>query len=568
MKFGIAPSRSPSPSRKCQRRGRSTFGLGPYDSSDEEIDHDLSEYPSSESDSLFYDSESEVPLRSSLNRSVQEQRNINEIVLSFRRRGEYEDPFKQWAKETRTAAFRTATKRYEANPASTTATRQREIELHKKRVKESYNLQFEEVTAILEQMNIRSKQEEAKLLSDYKERERLLWQRVEGVIKDEDDKVRRKLEAEEKARREEQERARREEERRKAEEEKKKKEEKEKALREELLRKKEEKEAEDAKKQAEEEAQKRADMAKLDKGRKEAGFTTAREDWETARQGLKLVKEGYIPTIKRDANLRSAWSKGRRAMVPKIGQLTNTQSEISRITNAIIQIIRIQPPHPEPLYFSLLSALAKAILMQAETEVSARAVTAIPLAKVTIGLLTQLEYFPDVLFARIVQRTGGWVIPIPVPKPENMSEVDYKKLRGYRTEREEQKDFETRISGVMTLYFAILTQDVSESMPPLWALPRYWTYIARLTSTPVLLRSDMAMQILASALEVGGARAKRVWGNQFIKVLGLLYKGIQNTSDALTESREVELKQVGASGPEGRAGRVKLLLEIENVMSS
>ena len=135
--------------------------------------------------------------------------------------------------------------------------------------------------------------------------------------------------------------------------------------------------------------------------------------------------------------------------------------------------------------------------MQAETEVSARAATAIPLAKVTISLLTQVEFFPHVLYARMVQRTGGWAIPCPITKPQNASEVEYKKLRGYRTEREEQKDFENRVRGIMTLYFVILTEEVSQPMPPTWALPRYWTYLARLMSTPVLLRSDMAMQIIA-----------------------------------------------------------------------
>jgi nucleoporin GLE1 len=42
---------------------------------------------------------------SRLKRTPQEQREIDETMLSFRRRGEYEDPFKKWTKDTRTAAF-------------------------------------------------------------------------------------------------------------------------------------------------------------------------------------------------------------------------------------------------------------------------------------------------------------------------------------------------------------------------------------------------------------------------------------------------------------------------------
>jgi nucleoporin GLE1 len=168
------------------------------------------------------------------------------------------------------------------------ATRRREIELNNARLKESYNHQYEEVTAILEQMDLRRKQEETRLISAYKERERLMWEGIEKVIKLEEDKVRRRLEEEERARREEQERIRREEERRKAEEERKKKEEQERVIREEMLRKQKEKEAEEAKKKAEEEARRKAEAAKSDQERKNAGLTTPQEDWETARQSLKV----------------------------------------------------------------------------------------------------------------------------------------------------------------------------------------------------------------------------------------------------------------------------------------
>ena len=68
---------------------------------------------------------------------------------------------------------------------------------------------------------------------------------------------------------------------------------------------------------------------------------------------------------------------------------------------------------------------------------------------------------------------------------------------------------------------------------------------------------------------MGGVRAKRAWGSQFIKLLELLYKSIQETSDQVpSESQEVNPKQVGASGLDGRPGRVKVALEIEKVLGS
>ena len=68
-------------------------------------------------------------------------------------------------------------------------------------------------------------------------------------------------------------------------------------------------------------------------------------------------------------------------------------------------------------------------------------------------------------------------------------------------------------------------------------------------------------------LLVGGFQVRQLWGDQFVGILEVLYKDIQATSDA-PESGEVDVKQIGASGPEGRAGRVKVLLGIERVMAS
>ena len=57
------------------------------------------------------------------------------------------------------------------------------------------------------------------------------------------------------------------------------------------------------------------------------------------------------------------------------------------------------------------------------------------------------------------------------------------------------------------------------------------------------------------ALEVGGAHARDVWGSQWIKLIALLYEGVTTDPSPL-----------GGSGPEARASRVRLLLEVERVM--
>lgn len=169
-----------------------------------------------------------------------------------------------------------------------TAMERREADLQAKRVKESLNNQLMEVTSILERMDIRRKTENARLLTEYQERERRLWQRIDSVIQTEEDKVRRRLEEEERARRDEEERKRREEERKRDEEERKRKEEQERVLKVELERKKKEKEEREAKEREEREAREGEAAAKLEKARKFVGHRMAKSDWEEARKHLEV----------------------------------------------------------------------------------------------------------------------------------------------------------------------------------------------------------------------------------------------------------------------------------------
>ena len=112
----------------------------------------------------------------------------------------------------------------------------------------------------------------------------------------------------------------------------------------------------------------------------------------------------------------------------------------------------------------------------------------------------------------------------------------------------------------MTLYFTILhaSSTLNEPLPFMFALPRYWTYLSRLLSSPDLLRQPIAPQILASALEVGGRQGLQLWGRQFQKLLIVLHQMLTDKSMA---------ENIGGPNVEGRQGRTKALLELERAAS-
>ena len=210
--------------------------------------------------------------------------------------------------------------------------------------------QLKEVEAQLAAMNLQKQQEEDKLRAQWEERDRQLWQGIDAVIRIEEERVRVKLEAERK-KREEEERVRREaEERKRQDEEKRRKEEEER-------RKQSEKEEEEKRKQVEAERQREEREKAEEQERKALGFTTAFEDWKRARETLKVIaersvwwmnlthsvtqalKSGPMKLVKSDKAMKTIWSAGRRAITPKIGQLTNDSTAIMRIVSAHFRVL-------------------------------------------------------------------------------------------------------------------------------------------------------------------------------------------------------------------------------------
>lgn len=164
-------------------------------------------------------------------------------------------------------------------------------------------------------------------------------------------------------------------------------------------------------------------------------------------------------------------------------------------------MIRPPQPHPRPVYFALLSSLAKAILLQAETEVTAEKRSAIPLAQVTANLLGALERFADVFWAKLCQRAGGWPVPHVVPSTDvdgtPFDETTKRKALGYKP-GESAAEFTTRAAGMTRVYFHVLNAPVAQPLDPRFRFPRFWTFFARMLAEAQLLESPVAPEVIYS----------------------------------------------------------------------
>lgn len=138
-----------------------------------------------------------------------------------------------------------------------------------------------EVQKLLSAVNLKQQSELNQLRIQWSEQDNAQQERIERVIRLEEDNHRKKLEAERKKREEEERQRKLEEEKRLVEEEKKRQEEE---------QRQRQKEAEEAAQRAKDEAEreKRALLAAAEKRRKVLGMTLPEEDWVRARQTLKV----------------------------------------------------------------------------------------------------------------------------------------------------------------------------------------------------------------------------------------------------------------------------------------
>ncbi|KZS90190.1 hypothetical protein SISNIDRAFT_479576 [Sistotremastrum niveocremeum HHB9708] len=500
-----------------------------------------------------------VPNPHGLPRTAAEQREIDDALVSIRLRCDYVDPVQEWQKNAQKEALNDASIKHKENLTRLHDLQLRAAQENVRKVAEVQRRQLEEVRNILENMKLSRQKEEEKCRREYEERDRALWSKVDKVIKDEEQKIAMQKAEEERQRKEEEERRAREEKRKKEEEEKRLAAERERQLQEQLAKAKKEKEEAEEKERLE--AEKKIKVAEQESAeiRSQVGLSSAEDEWNEGRQMLQRLKTEVHPAIKADRALKTLRNQLRRQITPKVGQLTADVHQIDRITHELQAILLPNPPHPPVLYTALLSALAKAFLLQAETEVTAKDDTALPIARVMVSLLISLPNFGDVLFARLVQRIGIWAVPFGAKPSPTATKEEKDAIMGVRREDTDNEKRLRRIRGVMTVFFCIMHTPHPQSLPEKYRLGRFWTYIARLVSSRDLATTSVAVEIIRVALMVAGTQALRVWGRQWVKMLQLIDKGIDENSGP---TRSL----IGGEGIEGTAGRVRVKLEIQKAL--
>ncbi|WFC93425.1 Nuclear pore complex nucleoporin component [Malassezia brasiliensis] len=295
---------------------------------------------------------------------------------------------------------------------------------------------------------------------------------------------------------------------------------------------------------------------------------------------MRTIKEEILPAVAANPAWRKQCFAAKRAITPKIGQLTNSRAEIARITNAIATVLQEAKDAPDTqaqrfLYYWTLNHLAKGLIRQAEQEVAARQETAYPLARTALGLMLRGHgELGHVLMARLVKKCP-YILGYVPERPANTDEHTYRKMLGFRPDMEESTHmYVSRMAGIAALYFACLQTalpsvaqcsgllpsvtlaDAAQAVPDVLRPARLWTWQVRCTTPPVA-RQSLVPSLWCTFLEVAGIAAQERYGRQVHKLWALLLE------------EGVRRKQLGPTEAQGdqealQAARVRLQLLLES----
>lgn len=403
----------------------------------------------------------------------------------------------------------------------------------------------EEVQALLSSLNMRRTQEEAEVKKAFEARNKDLWSGIDACILAAETEARKVAAAEaarlEAVRKSQEEAERKAAQARQAELEQIEAEKKAAQADAERRKKEQEAEADKQKLEAAEQEKVRAMGGTGDDIRKAA--LTEYDEWMTK---IRHIKTNLLPTISSNPDLRKQCFAAKRQITPKIGQLTNSRQEITRITQAIASVLdaakQAAASGTGDVYTWILNHLSKCLIRQAEQEVAAKQDTAYPLARVVVWLLLlgHVE-LGDVLMARLCKKCP-WVVPVWPGRGKDMDEASYRKVMGYKSADETTENYSNRMNGITAFFFAILqtvptvptntTNLDVESIPSHLRSTTLWRWavraIAPCSSNVAFLDHPMCPNIWSVFVEIAGDRALNVYGKQMRKIFALLLKdGVQ-----------------------------------------
>ncbi|KAJ2548316.1 hypothetical protein EV175_004874 [Coemansia sp. RSA 1933] len=252
--------------------------------------------------------------------------------------------------------------------------------------------------------------------------------------------------------------------------------------------------------------------------------TAVAEEWAGKYRTMytHLMNE-IAPTVRNNKTNKDFCFKQRGVIVRSFGQLKDSQEFVRRIADTVIKSVSQSPAGVEPW---MLNLVAKAIVKQAEKEVSVTHHAAFPLAAAAVLVMQRFPLLADMLLVRLVKKCP-YVIPEYAARKQGQTAEEYLRGIGYKEKEDDELETESiyveRMAGMVALFAAIVqTTDVSgianAQKHPL-SIHLGWTWLARMLN---LRPRTISPLLVHTFLSIAGPSMEAAYGKQFRKLMDTL----------------------------------------------
>lgn len=337
-----------------------------------------------------------------------------------------------------------------------------------------------------------------KLRREEEERQRLLREKIEREKREEEQRKQKKLEEEKKQQEEEK---------------------KQKQLQAKLLEEKKAKE-EQEKLEAQRKLKEKLRLAKEEAAKKAQGIT----NWDAVekelfkyRQDILDIKRDVVEEMNKNKDMKKNVNVVKRKINIKFGQLSSLMSQLNTISREVADLVNYTKPNPLA-YKWILNFIAKAVVAQAEAEVTVKPTAAIPLARLTAYLLNHLEGLDYYLCARFAKKCAfiiGYTCPIDTE--EGRVRMGWKRSDG---KWESEVKYEERVGGIATVWAVMARLDTAQKFA-FFSMPAEWKFVARTLNRDKALIGNVHYGIICNWWEAAAANLVQTYNRQAQKMLNL-----------------------------------------------
>ncbi|KAJ2706269.1 hypothetical protein FB645_001785 [Coemansia sp. IMI 203386] len=290
-----------------------------------------------------------------------------------------------------------------------------------------------------------------------------------------------------------------------------------------------EEKAAEAKKRASEEkaanakAKEAAEQAKAAQSRAKQVSPEALE-WATKYRNMyRQMMDGLATRIRSNVAVKNYCFKQRGVITRSVGQLKDSMEFVRRIARTIDNIlVESAQQHGAETQEWMLNLVAKAVVKQAEKEVSVAHHAAYPLAATTILLMQRHPRLADMLLVRLVKKCP-YVVPQFFPKKDSQTAEEYLISIGYKEKDDDELEPEgiymERMAGMLALFAAVTQSPAINGKPNPMPVSYAWTWLARMLNLPPRSISPL---LVNTFLSIAGTSLQAAYGKQFNKAMDLL----------------------------------------------